>query len=198
MICRICEREFKPRHWNQRLCSPECKREATRRAKVRYKKTQKGMESEMRWRANPEKARIDRKWRATSSGRKSAVEAAARYLQNHEYAKVAKRESDRKYARSNVGKIVNRAAQARYRRTARARDIRRIAKARRRRAEGSFSPEEWQVKLRAFGGGCAICDSTEHIEIDHIVPISRGGTNTIDNVQPLCRHCNASKGAKIL
>jgi hypothetical protein len=29
--------------------------------------------------------------------------------------------------------------------------------------------------------------------IDHILPVSRGGTNAIDNVQPLCRKCNSEK-----
>jgi 5-methylcytosine-specific restriction endonuclease McrA len=34
------------------------------------------------------------------------------------------------------------------------------------------------------------------LEIDHIRPVSRGGTNDPDNLQVLCRDCNAGKGAQ--
>lgn len=33
----------------------------------------------------------------------------------------------------------------------------------------------------------------QSFEIDHIVPFSRGGPCTIDNLQPLCRSCNRKK-----
>lgn len=45
---------------------------------------------------------------------------------------------------------------------------------------------------------CALCGSDEWIEIDHITPVSRNGTNELDNLQLLCRSCNASKGAKTM
>jgi 5-methylcytosine-specific restriction endonuclease McrA len=45
---------------------------------------------------------------------------------------------------------------------------------------------------------CVYCDSMENIEIDHIVPLARGGTHTPENLAPACRSCNRSKGAKLL
>jgi 5-methylcytosine-specific restriction endonuclease McrA len=35
------------------------------------------------------------------------------------------------------------------------------------------------------------------LELDHIVPYSRGGPFTVDNLQALCTGCNLRKGAKV-
>lgn len=40
---------------------------------------------------------------------------------------------------------------------------------------------------------CLICGSTSDLTIDHIVPISNGGDNSITNLQCLCRKCNSIK-----
>lgn len=36
------------------------------------------------------------------------------------------------------------------------------------------------------------------LEIDHKIPLSKGGITTYDNLQTLCWKCNRTKGAKIL
>jgi hypothetical protein len=60
--------------------------------------------------------------------------------------------------------------------------------------EGQLTKKGWAEVLALHNGACAKCGSTNDLCIDHIVPLSKGGTNTIDNVQPLCRRCNTSKG----
>jgi len=51
------------------------------------------------------------------------------------------------------------------------------------------------------GGKCAICKSTDSrkggMHIDHIIPISRGGGDEIENLQLLCKKCNDTKGAML-
>lgn len=59
---------------------------------------------------------------------------------------------------------------------------------------GILDEKDWQVVLKAHNYSCAICGSHNDLCIDHIVPVSKGGTNTPDNIQPLCRSCNSQKG----
>ena len=63
--------------------------------------------------------------------------------------------------------------------------------------------QEWngiRRRLRALvfqrdGQICRKCGTTNRLEIDHIHPLARGGTNKLDNLQVLCRSCNARKWA---
>lgn len=43
---------------------------------------------------------------------------------------------------------------------------------------------------------CKQCGSYKSLHVDHIVPLSRGGTNDTDNLQALCAKCNLIKGNK--
>lgn len=72
------------------------------------------------------------------------------------------------------------------------------AKAARRRAleanaEGEFSEEEWTALLLHFGPHCPSCGEIRPLTVDHVVPLSWGGSNWISNIQPLCRACNCRK-----
>ena len=48
------------------------------------------------------------------------------------------------------------------------------------------------------GYTCTYCGSTEDLTIDHIVPLSKGGSHRPENLCVACRSCNSSKGAKNL
>lgn len=53
--------------------------------------------------------------------------------------------------------------------------------------------EVWQRD----GGKCVECASNAKLCFDHIVPFSKGGSNTVRNLQLLCERCNLSKGNRI-
>ena len=59
-------------------------------------------------------------------------------------------------------------------------------------------PQDVKIAVSARDGGrCRQCGSTHQLHFDHVIPISRGGANTIANIQLLCGACNRAKGAKL-
>lgn len=64
-------------------------------------------------------------------------------------------------------------------------------------AEGVLTKDGWEAVLDSNGRACVACGSPDDIAIDHIFPLSKGGRNSDDNVQPLCRSCNVTKRDKI-
>ena len=69
-------------------------------------------------------------------------------------------------------------------------------RAREANCEGSFTEQEWAELKEKHNQKCAHCKEKEKLTVDHIIPISRGGTNYIGNIQPLCLVCNSKKWIK--
>ena len=59
-----------------------------------------------------------------------------------------------------------------------------------------YTKEEWLHLLESSGYRCQHCNSPYELCADHVYPISKGGNNTIDNIQVLCRSCNSRKSNK--
>lgn len=77
-------------------------------------------------------------------------------------------------------------------------DINRRTQARRARlagAPGGHSVAHFRVVAKRYSDRCVRCGGQPVTE-DHIVPLSRGGSDSIANIQPLCLPCNTSKGAR--
>lgn len=64
-------------------------------------------------------------------------------------------------------------------------------------APGHVSDRDWTKLWNRFYGLCAYC-GLPATERDHVIPLNRGGRNTIGNLLPSCRSCNAQKSAKLL
>lgn len=99
--------------------------------------------------------------------------------------KERRREAGKKYRATEKFKRVNAASQSRRR-------ARKIGNG------GDFTVEEWDALCKKYGNKCLACGSFGDMTIDHIVPLSCGGSNSIDNIQPLCLACNVSKHTKTI
>lgn len=64
--------------------------------------------------------------------------------------------------------------------------------------KSNFTIDQWRECLTHFNHQCAYCDCTEKLEQEHVIPVSKGGHYTADNIIPACRSCNASKNNKSL
>jgi 5-methylcytosine-specific restriction endonuclease McrA len=60
--------------------------------------------------------------------------------------------------------------------------------------------QQWLMLCEAVGKVCQICfepHKISELEIDHIIPRSKGGESKLENYQPLCRLCNTKKASKV-
>ena len=159
------------------------------RKKYYQKNRKKIIERSKKWcKNNPEKQRDrTRKWREKNreKDRKSAREWGKKHPEQRKETSKRWREKNREkynvFQRNNYAK--------------------------RKKVEGSFTIEEWEQKKKKFNYKCAICKISEEellnktgigLTIDHIIPITKKGTNYISNIQPLCFKCNRKKSNKLL
>lgn len=70
------------------------------------------------------------------------------------------------------------------------------------RAPVKFSSNRWNRKhlVDKYGNTCHICvkpiESMADVTVDHVVPLSKGGADTLDNMRPAHAACNHEKGDK--
>lgn len=150
-------------------------------------------ESNRKWqREHPENIR-----RNAREYRKRHPEKARGSVQKwHEENPQKVREKDRRWQRENRERI-NGLARERYKKDPSkiiaSVNIRRTRKT---EAGGSYTAAEWKALKKQYGGRCLCCGKKGKLTADHVVPVIKGGTSDISNLQPLCKPCNSSKGDK--
>lgn len=68
------------------------------------------------------------------------------------------------------------------------------------KSKGRHTKKQWLDMLEFFEYTCVRClgDNGSNIEKDHIIPIYQGGSDGLDNIQPLCSRCNCQKGPETI
>jgi len=141
------------------------------------------------------------RWYERNNGRERSRARGAKWRKDHPEASL---QATRKYYANHAEERRQRARDYYYR--VRAKRLRtdaeklrdRLSKEMRRQiASDTSNPltaEEWHVICKVFAQRCAYCGRQEPLEQDHVVPVSRGGLHTQNNVVPACKSCNSSKG----
>jgi len=127
-----------------------------------------------------------RKYRATPEGRaKHREEERKRRLNNAERVRALGKITNDRYKANNP--------EARKISVSKSQHKRRAQK----QANGIYKVSN-DFYAQLYLSPCVGCGTVKNITADHIVPISRGGTESETNLQPLCGSCNSSKGNKLM
>lgn len=204
-VCKHCNNNFIETHFNQKYCSNTCSEEIKRINRDKYKQTEKGILSRQRWVNSEKRKENEKSYRQKEEYKlKNKLRVQKYYNKNKTDEEFIqnKREINKKYIESNYNKVreLNSIATKKYSLTERGKQSRRNAKSIRRTREntGNVTLKQWKNILNKYNNSCAFCGSTKNIEQDHIIPLSKGGLHNINNIQPLCRSCNARKSNKVL
>jgi 5-methylcytosine-specific restriction endonuclease McrA len=73
-------------------------------------------------------------------------------------------------------------------------------------ALSTITAQEWEDKVRSLNFVCQLCgvittldrQQFNTLSLEHVLPLSRGGANTIENAVPACTACNQSKSNRTL
>jgi 5-methylcytosine-specific restriction endonuclease McrA len=142
----------------------------------------------------------------SSRGAAKRAEAAAQFRSTHRddlatkarayYA--ANREKARSYCAANREKIAIRGKAYIAANPDKTRAKEHLRRARKMGNGGRYTFVEWRAMCAWFGNVCLRCGGSSKLSIDHVVPLAKGGANTIANLQPLCKLCNSIKHTKII
>lgn len=147
-----------------------------------------------------------KRWRSRPGNReKKKVWLRRYYLQHHEEALEKRRAYHREYYLRNRETLYRK--HRIYETSPHGREVSREGSKRRRaRVRGAtmtpnvLTPEQWTLLLERFCYSCAWCGTTfsdrNRPEQDHLVPVSKGGQHTVENIVPACKSCNARWGNK--
>ena len=134
------------------------------------------------WQASSYKRNIKKRKKEQAKYRAAhKAETALRCAKNYLLNKDERKKNAALYQKKNPEKVKSYQATRRTRKT---------------EAGGSFTASEWKSLCKQHHNKCLCCNRRRKLTADHVIPVSKGGTSNIRNIQPLCGPCNSSKGTK--
>ena len=146
------------------------------------------------------KESLSRSWAHTKEFRRVALRRGweKRRLEHGPIVPMAKKEINHRYGQRHKNRLRERLRSYRKANPHIISAQNRRNKARRRGAKGTFTPAEWALLVALFAFRCAYCwRAGLKLEADHVIPVSKDGTNFIENILPACRSCNSRKSNTI-
>ena len=146
---------------------------------------------------NKEKIREHNREYCKKNRKKIRENAKRWYKKNREKIK----EHSRLYYQKNKEKINIKSEEWRRKNPERCKAIAKRSRAKRRGAIGSHTLGEWKLLKKRYRFCCPMCKKCEpeiKLTEDHRIPLSKGGSDYIENIRPLCLSCNSKKGAKVI
>jgi len=114
---------------------------------------------------------------------------------NCEQSSTGQKKAIRKWQQQHPDKMKAARTKFRVEQPARAQSHSKKWRARKKGVEATLTHDDWMELCSA--GVCHYCKRTDlPLTQDHVLPLSRGGPHTKDNVVPACRPCNSSKKDK--
>lgn len=195
-VCRTCYREQRAQHYAENAESISLK------SKQKYATNPEPAKARSRERYNrdPEADKAYSKaWRKAHPEARSAI--GKRYYEKH---KAQIREYERKHSLANKDRRREQSREwlKKNRDKSRAQRLNRIARLA--KADGTHTGADrlslyiLQEKRCAYCGIALYIDMKRDTHIDHVIPLSKGGSNGVENLVLTCMFCNQSKGDKTL
>jgi len=185
-VCKKCGKKFEPKQWNQFYCGSK-----TRKIGCSYRMHIKRI-TEYNVKNNKEYMReYIKKWMKEQRENNTDYAIRQRKLKREYCQKIDKKEIIKKWRHKNMKKVL---------------EWNRKRLLKKKGVIGNHTDKEWDDLKRYHNFRCLKCGKTEFelgeewkgtsfnkLAKDHIVPIARGGTDYIWNIQPLCVSCNSRK-----
>lgn len=192
--CQKCKKEFIPNTWNQIYCGSKTHKVGCSWWNVSARRNKERWSNDRKYR---EYQREYQKWWKKEQRRLNTKYAQAQKKLKRDYSKSLRgREKAAVWRKKNINKIL-------------AWNRERLLE--KRGIIGFHSTDEWNKLKKTYNYCCAECGISENelrtlwagtnftkLTRDHIIPINKGGTDFINNIQPLCVSCNSRKHSRML
>jgi 5-methylcytosine-specific restriction endonuclease McrA len=186
-VCIGCAKEFKPTTGNAKYCD-ECRALGVGEKHYRAARKEQTAAHDKIYREKNRKAIAAQKKESQVTNKAKIAEQKKRSYNKHKTDDVWK---EKMYARTNGWAKRNPEGH-------RLRSIKRRALTYDNTPITELLTEaQWRDILDQYHHRCAYCGKkSEHLTVDHLVPLIKGGKHSASNVVPACKHCNCSKGIR--